>query len=243
MRVEDYALIGDTQTAALVSTEGAIEWLCLPRFDSGACFAALLGDDTNGSWRIAPASGGSASTRRYRPGTLVLETTFVTDAGTVRVIDCMPLRGEAPDVVRIVEGVSGRVSMRMHLSIRFDYGRSIPWVQRTGDALRAVAGPDALYLHTPVQTRGEGMATVAEFTVAAGDRVPFVLTWHPSHLPAPHPINADQAVADTESWWTEWSGRCGTTGRHRDLVVRSASTKVAESASPTTRTPGPCNEH
>jgi GH15 family glucan-1,4-alpha-glucosidase len=164
---------------------------------------------------------------------LVLETTFVTGEGTVRLIDCMPVRGEAPDVVRIVEGVSGRVRMRMHLSIRLDYGRSIPWVQRVGDALRAVAGPDALYLRTPVETRGKGMTTEAAFTVAAGERVPFVLTWHPSHLSPPDPIDPEQALADAASWWSEWSGRCGTAGPHRDLVVRSLITLKALTYAPT----------
>ena len=233
MKLEAYALIGDTQTAALVSTEGAIDWLCLPRFDSGACFASLLGDDANGSWRIAPAGGGTATARRYRPGTLVLETTFTTDQGTVRVVDCMPLRGEEPDVVRIVEGVSGRVDMRMDLTIRFDYGRSVPWVRRADGALQAVAGPDALYLRTPVPTRGAGLATVAEFTVAAGERVPFVLAWHPSHLSAPPSIDAERAVADTEAWWTEWSEQCCMTGLHRDLVVRSLITLKALTYAPT----------
>ncbi len=234
MKIEDYALIGDTQTAALVSIEGSIDWLCFPRFDSGACFAALLGDRTNGSWQIAPAGASSgAMSRRYRPGTLVLETTFTTAQGSVRIIDCMPVRGEAPDVVRIVEGISGRVDMRMELVIRFDYGRSVPWVRRTDDALLAIAGPDALYLRTPVPTRGAGLSTVAEFPVAAGERVPFVLTWHPSHEAAPRPVDAAQAVADTEMWWTEWSTQCATTGPYRDLVVGSLITLKALTYAPT----------
>jgi GH15 family glucan-1,4-alpha-glucosidase len=234
LKLEDYALIGDTQTAALVSIEGSIDWLCLPRFDSGACFAALLGDQSNGSWRIAPVGSEPARTSRsYRPGTLVLETEFVTDEGTVRVIDCMPVRGEAPDVVRIVEGVSGRVRMRMDLVIRFDYGRSVPWVRTTGHMLRAIAGPDALYLRTPVATRGEGLTTVAEFTVAAGERVPFVLTWHPSHLSSARAIDAERALADTEAWWTLWCGQCTTFGGHRDVVVRSLITLKALTYAPT----------
>jgi GH15 family glucan-1,4-alpha-glucosidase len=232
--LEEYALIGDTQTAALVSTKGSIDWLCLPRFDSGACFAALLGDESNGFWRLAPLAGGRATSRRYRSGSLVLETTFTTDQGSVRVIDCMPVRGEFPDVVRVVEGIAGRVEMRMDLTIRFDYGRSVPWVRRTADALHAIVGPDAVYLRTPVPTRGEGLSTLAEFPVGAGDRVPFVLTWNPSHEPAPRPVDADQAVADTTAWWTEWSERCTTpAGPHRDLVVRSLITLKALTYGPT----------
>jgi GH15 family glucan-1,4-alpha-glucosidase len=234
-RIEDYALIGDTQTAALVSNRGAIDWLCLPRFDSGACFAALLGDASHGSWRIAPAEAPTASARAYRPGTLVLETTFTTSHGSVRVVDCMPVRGEAPDVVRIVEGVSGRVDMRMDLTIRFDYGRSVPWVRRVGDQhLVAISGPDSLHLRTPVVTRGEDLSTIAEFTVCAGDRVPFVLTWHPSHEQEPVAIDPHQAVEDTTSWWTEWSGRCTTPeGPHREMVVRSLVTLKALTYAPT----------
>jgi GH15 family glucan-1,4-alpha-glucosidase len=234
-RIEDYALIGDTQTAALVSNRGAIDWLCLPRFDSGACFAALLGDASHGSWRIAPAEAPTASARAYRPGTLVLETTFTTSHGSVRVVDCMPVRGEAPDVVRIVEGVSGRVDVRMDLTIRFDYGRSVPWVRRVGDQhLVAISGPDSLHLRTPVVTRGEDLSTIAEFTVCAGDRVPFVLTWHPSHEQAPAAIDPHQAVEDTTSWWTEWSSRCTTPeGPHREMVVRSLVTLKALTYAPT----------
>ena len=235
MRLEDYALIGDTQTAALVSTEGGIDWLCLPRFDSGACFAALLGDASHGSWRIAPSGGDPASSRAYRPGTLVLETTFTTGQGSVRVLDCMPIRGEAPDVVRIVEGLSGSVDMHMDLTIRFDYGRSVPWVRRTGDHhLVAISGPDSLHLRTPITTHGEGLSTVADFVVGAGDRVPFVLTWHPSHEAAPAPIDAIQAVEDTTAWWTQWSSRCTTAaGPHRETVVRSLITLKALTYAPT----------
>ncbi len=234
MRIEDYALIGDTQTAALVSTEGAIDWLCFPRFDSGACFAALLGDEGHGSWRIAPAGDGGVSiTRCYRGDTLILETTFTTAQGAGRVIDCMPVRDEAPDVVRIVEGVAGRVDLRMTLTIRFDYGRSVPWVRRTDDALLAVAGPDALYLRTPVPTRGEGLSTVADLTVTAGERVPFVLTWHPSHLPPPRPVDPEQALAETEAYWTDWSAQCTTTGAQRATVLRSLITLKALTYEPT----------
>ena len=233
MRLEDYALIGDTQTAALVSIEGSIDWLCLPRFDSGACFASLLGRPENGEWRIAPASGGRATSRRYRDGTLVLETTFSTVQGVVRVVDCMPVRGEAPHVVRLVEGVSGSVSMRMDLTVRFDYGRSIPWVRRHGEALQAVAGPDSLYLRTPVATRGEGLSTVAQFDIAAGERIPFVLSWHRSHEPPPRSIDAASAIDDATAWWQQWSDQCTTTGAHRDLVVRSLITLKALTYGPT----------
>ncbi|HET7488192.1 MAG TPA: glycoside hydrolase family 15 protein [Acidimicrobiales bacterium] len=231
-RIEDYALIGDTQTAALVGRDGSVDWLCLPRFDSGACFAALLGDRENGRWRIAPA-GESTITRRYLPGTLVLETTFRTALGTARVLDCMPVRGKAPDVVRVVEGVSGRVPMQMDLVIRFDYGASVPWVRQVEGALRAVAGPDALELRSPVPTRGEGMSTVAGFEVAAGDRVPFVLTWHPSHEPPPDPVDGLAAMEDTAGWWREWSDRCSTNAEPHDLVVRSLITLKALTYGPT----------
>jgi GH15 family glucan-1,4-alpha-glucosidase len=217
-----------------VSSDGSIDWLCFPRFDSGACFAALLGDERNGRWRIGPAASDRVSTtRRYRPETLVLETTFTTSQGTVRLIDCMPVRGEAPDVVRIVEGISGRVDLRMDLTIRFDYGRSVPWVRRRGEALVAVAGPDALYLRTPVTTRGEDMSTVAEFSVAAGERVPFVLTWHPSHLRAPRRVDPERALAETEAWWLDWSAQCTTKGRQRAMVLRSLITLKALTYAPT----------
>ena len=169
--IEDYALIGDLQTAALVSRDGAIDWCCFPRFDSGACFASLLGAVDNGRWLLAPAIDVRATSRRYRHDTLVLETVHETERGTVRVIDFMPPRGHAPDIVRIVEGLSGIVPMRFELVIRFDHGRIVPWVRRVEDALVAVAGPDALCLWSPVDTHGEDMTTVAEFTVAEGERL------------------------------------------------------------------------
>src|SRR3954453_14240631 len=164
-RIEDYGLIGDLQSAALVGRDGSIDWLCLPRFDSGACFAALLGDERNGRWRLAPAAADATVTREYRPGTLVLETTFATPEGEVRVVDCMPIRGQAPDIVRVVEGVRGRVPMAMELVLRFDYGSTVPWVRRIDGTLRAVSGPDAVELRSPVHTHGEGMTTVAAFEV------------------------------------------------------------------------------
>jgi len=203
-RIEDYALLGDLQTAALVERGGSIDWLCFPRFDSGACFAALLGDERNGRWLLAPVDGGTA-TRRYLHETLVLETTWETGDGSVRVLDFMPPRGEAPDVVRIVEGVSGRVRMRSELVIRFDYGNVVPWVRHLGDARVAVAGPDAVCFRTPAPTRGEDMTTVSEIVVDEGERVPFVLTWFPSHRETPEAIDPEVALAETESFWREWN--------------------------------------
>jgi GH15 family glucan-1,4-alpha-glucosidase len=233
MRIEDYAVIGDTQTAALVSRDGSIDWLCLPRFDSGACFAALLGTRDHGHWQLGPAGGAVASGRRYRGDSLVLETTFTTPDGTVRVVDCMPPRERDPDVVRVVEGVSGRVSMRMELVIRFDYGRSVPWVRRVDGRLYAVAGPDALVLDTPVPTRGEGLRTAADFEVAAGERVPFVLEWHPSHERPGPPINAVGAVTDTCRWWEDWAGQCSYQGQWREAVMRSLVTLKGLTYAPT----------
>ncbi|HSH61448.1 MAG TPA: glycoside hydrolase family 15 protein [Acidimicrobiales bacterium] len=233
MRIEDYALIGDTQTAALVGRDGSIDWLCLPRFDSGACFAALVGSHEHGHWQLGPAGGAFASSRRYRGDSLVLETTFTTAEGAVRIVDCMPPRKRDPDVVRVVEGVSGRVPMRMKLAIRFDYGRTIPWVRRVDGRLYAIAGPDALVLDTPVETRGEGLVTVADFAVAAGEQVPFVLEWHPSHERPGGTVDAVDALGDTERWWEQWVGRCTYDGEWRDAVVRSLVTLKALTYAPT----------
>ena len=231
--IEDHALIGDTQTAALVDRSGMIDWLCLPRFDSPACFAALLGDEENGSWRIGPADG-TIGTRRYRDGTLVLETEFRTPDGVVRLIDCMPVRDRDPDVVRVVEGVSGRVPMRSTLRIRFGYGRSIPWVRQLDGCLSAVAGPDAVVLDTPVATRGEGPSTVSDFVVAPGDTVPFVLEWHPSHERwSGRRRDALAEVADTERWWHEWVARAQPDSPWPDAVLRSLVTLKALTYAPT----------
>src|SRR5262245_38101258 len=219
-RIEDYALIGDTQTAALVSNTGSIDWLCLPRFDSGACFAALLGDERNGCWRLAPVDPPHKTRRRYREGTLVLETEFTTAAGRVRVIDFMPPRERTPDVVRIVEGLDGAVPMRMDLILRFDYGSVVPWVRRDG-YLHAGAGPGAVILRTAVPTRGEDLTTVATFTISAGQRERFVLSWHASHEPAPPAIDPDDSLEDTTAWWTEWSDTCTYAGPWRDAVRQS----------------------
>jgi GH15 family glucan-1,4-alpha-glucosidase len=221
-RIEDYALIGDLQAAALVERGGSIDWLCFPRFDSGACFAALLGTPENGRWLLAPEGDGEP-TRRYLHDTMVLETTWETADGTVRVFDFMPPRGKAPDVVRVVEGARGTVRMRSELVIRFDYGHVVPWVRRDGDTRFAVAGPDALCFRTLAHTRGEGMRTISEFTIEEGERVPFALTWYPSHEDPPARIDPEIALAETESFWREWNTKCTVDlePEWRDLIHRS----------------------
>jgi GH15 family glucan-1,4-alpha-glucosidase len=233
MDIGAYGLIGDMQTAALVGIDGSIDWLCLPRFDAGACFAALLGDRSHGRWKLAPKEGTASVERAYIPGTLVLVTTFHTEHGTARVMDCMPPRGVAPDVVRVVEGVTGQVDMSMDLVVRFDYGSAVPWVQHLDGTLSLVAGPDALELVAGVPVRGEDMATTATFSVRAGERVPFVLTWHPSHEPPPPHADGDHAVEDTVAWWRAWSGRCTTAGPWREHVQRSLITLKAMTYAPT----------
>jgi GH15 family glucan-1,4-alpha-glucosidase len=231
--IEDYALIGDCHPAALVGRDGSIDWLCLPRFDSGACFAALLGGSEHGRWRIAQDGNVRSVQRRYRDGTLILETDFETDDGTVRVIDCMPLSNERWDVVRIVAGVRGRVRMKMELVIRFDYGSIVPWVRKTDGALLATAGPDTLELHTPVQTHGEQMRTVAAFEVGPGQRVPFVLNYRPSHEAMRPAIDAEQALQATQRDWLAWSERCSAAVRWRPAVLRSLITLKALTYAPT----------
>jgi len=231
--IEEYAVIGDTQTAALVGRDGSIDWLCLPRFDSAAIFAALLGTEQHGCWQLCPASPPVATRRRYRGDSLVLETEFDTDAGTVRLIDFMPPRGESSDVVRIVEGVTGRVPMRMRLHLRFDYGRVVPWVYREQGDLVAVAGPDATWLRTPVPTVGRDLATEAEFSVGPGEQVPFVLTWRPSHLPPPAPLDPVRELGATEGYWQGWMSACTYDGEWRDAVVRSLLTLKALTYGPT----------
>ena len=230
-------MIGDTETAALVSRAGAIDWLCLPRFDSGACFAALLGDVSHGRWQLGPAGGARAVRRRYRPGTLVLETEFECDGGAVRVIDAMPPRGvergHNPDLVRIVEGVRGRVAMRMSLVVRFDYGWVAPLILLHDWGMRAVAGPDALFLRTEVALREDGPSVVAEFEVAADDRIPFLLTWHPSHEPPPEPVDALRSVDTTTSWWREWSAVTTYDGEWKEAVDRSLVTLKGLTYKPT----------
>jgi GH15 family glucan-1,4-alpha-glucosidase len=232
-RIEDYGLVGDTHTAALIGRDGSVDWLCFPRFDSGACFAALLGDESHGRWLLAPAGGVRRVSRRYRPGTLVLETTFESEDGAVRIIDCMPPRQKHPNLVRVVEGVAGRLPMRMQLVVRFEYGSVVPWVTRRGRLLSAVAGPDAVTLRSPIATRGEGLTTVAEFAVGPGESVPFVLTWHLSYERAPRAIDPDGAVAQTEAWWREWSGRYSYEGDWRDAVERSLIVLKALTYAPT----------
>src|SRR5712691_11653298 len=232
-RIEDYALIGDLQTAALVSTEGSIDWACFPRFDSGACFAALLGTPENGRWLLAPREDAWPAGRRYRKETLILETDWETDDGAVRVIDFMPPRGEAPDIVRIVEGLRGSVEMSSELVIRFDYGSIVPWVRRIDDGRIAVAGPDALCFRTPVENRGENMRTIAEFTVSEGDRVPFVLTWYPSNQLPPDSVNAEHALRDTEDYWLDWAKQSSYQGEWRDAVHHSLVVLKALTYAPT----------
>jgi GH15 family glucan-1,4-alpha-glucosidase len=232
-RIEQYAMVGDTQTAALVGDDGSVDWLCAPRFDSAACFAALLGDENHGRWLLAPAAGGRATRRRSRDGTLVLETEFDTPEGSVRITDFMPIREKTVDLVRIVEGLRGHVPMQMHLTIRFDYGSIIPWVQDVHGALVAVAGPDALVLRTPVDTKGVGRSTVADFAVRRGERVPFTLAWYPSNQDVPHPINATRAHSRTTSWWHDWTKRSGYDGSWGDQVQRSVITLKALTYAPT----------
>lgn len=232
LRIEDYALIGDTQTAALVGNDGAIDWACLPRFDSAACFAALLGDERHGRWLLAPACEVRAVHRRYRHGTLVLETEFTCDDSVVRVIDCMPPRARVPDIARIVEGVRGTVRMRMVLDLRFDYGHIKPWIRREGRRIVAIAGPDAVCVQAELP-EGLELGPELEFTVHEGERVPFLLTWYPSHEPLPIEIDIEAVVVDTEQWWREWSSRCTYEGRWREEVLRSLITLKALTYEPT----------
>jgi len=231
--IESYALLGDMQTAALVSATGSIDWLCVPRFDSSACFAALLGDKENGHWRIAPAGATKCSRRSYDGDTLVLHTEWETSEGAVRVIDFMPLRGEAPDVVRIVEGLSGRVEMSCELRIRFDFGALVPWVRRIDGGFSATGGPDSVYVRTPVNLEGRDFAHVATFAVSKGDRVPFVLTWQAGHLPPPDEVDAEAALAEALDYWRDWAAPCTYDGEWRDAVVRSLITLKALTYSPT----------
>jgi GH15 family glucan-1,4-alpha-glucosidase len=232
-RIEDYGLIGDLETAALVSSDGAIDWLCLPRFDSGAVFAALLGSEENGHWTIQPRGEFRSTERRYRGDTLVLETTLETDEGAVRLVDFMPPRETNPDLVRIVEGVRGRVEMHMELVLRFDYGSIVPWVRNVEGALVAIAGPDAVLLRTPVEHEGRNLRTHASFTVSEGQRVPFVLRWFPSNEPVPEAIEPERALDDAVSFWEEWAEQCSYEGEWHDAVHRSLLTLKALTFAPT----------
>ncbi|CAL9410936.1 glycoside hydrolase family 15 protein [Streptomyces sp. enrichment culture] len=233
--IEDYALIGDQQTAALVSTDGSVDWLCLPRFDSAACFAKLLGDEDNGHWRIAPQGAERCTRRAYRPDTLVLDTEWETAEGVVRVTDLMPQRDRAPDLVRIVEGLRGEVTVHSVLRLRFDHGSIVPWVRRADGHRVAVAGPDSAWLRSEpeVHTWGEDFGTHAEFTVAEGEKVAFVLTWHPSHEPRPPLIDPYVSLEHSVEDWRAWAARCRYQGPHRDAVVRSLITLKALTYQPT----------
>ena len=238
--IEDYALIGDMHTAALVSRDGSVDWLCVPRFDSAACLAALLGDERHGTWRISPvAADGPPSrrgqvTRSYRDSTLILETEWQTAGGTVRVIDFMPPRqDEAPVLIRIVEGVQGAVEMECAWRLRFDYGKVVPWVRRIDHCIVAIAGPDSVWMRTPVKLIGHNMAHEATFTVRAGERVPFVFQWVPSHQGSPPQCDAEEALAQTQQYWTDWVAKCTYHGEYRDAVVRSLITLKALTYAPT----------
>jgi GH15 family glucan-1,4-alpha-glucosidase len=216
-----------------VGRDGSIDWLCLPRFDSPACFAALLDDENAGRWLLAPESGEACTRRRYRGETLVLETEWEADGGTVRVVDFMPPRGEAPDVVRIVEGVSGRVQMHTELRLRFDYGHVVPWVRNVQGEIDGIAGPDAVWLDTPVHLDHDQQRIAGGFEVSAGDRLPFVLTYAPSHLPRPSRVDADDAIGDTMAYWNGWMSRCTYSGRWEEAVRRSVLLLKALTYAPT----------
>ena len=232
-RIEDYGLIGDCQTAALVDNTGSIDWLCWPAFSSEACFAKLLGSDENGYWRIAPSEGEWKTSRKYRDHTLIIETVFESADGAVRLTDFMPVRGKYSDVVRIVEGIRGNAKMCSELCLRFDYGRSIPWVTRIENGVRAVAGPNLAVLRATVPTHGENLKTIAEFSLTQGERVSFVLTYGRSHLEDPAEIDVEQAFKDTETFWTEWTSRLSYEGKYRDAVERSLITLKAMTYMPT----------
>jgi GH15 family glucan-1,4-alpha-glucosidase len=231
--IEKYALIGDCHTAALVGDDGSIDWLCFPRFDSGACFAAILGGPEYGRWLLAPVAEPSRVRRRYRGNSLILETEFDTPEGGVRIIDFMPLSDKRWDIVRIVEGLSGRVDLRMELIVRFDYGAIVPWVHRYEDILLLTAGPDTLELAASVSVEGENMKSVAEFSVSAGQRESFVINYRPSHANTQPAIDPEQALTETEGLWREWSERCTYRGRWRDAVTRSLVTLKALTYKPT----------
>ena len=233
MKIEDYGFIGDTQTGALVATDGSIDWLCLPRFDSAACFAALLGDSRHGRWRITPGDEVVRVTRRYRGPSLILETEFHTRGGAVRLIDFMPPRDGEADLVRIVEGISGEIPIQMELIVRLDYGSIVPWVRTVDHVWTATGGPDSLTLRTPAKLKGVGLATRADFTIGPGERVPFVLAWVPSHEPRPPAIDAAAALKDTEKWWREWATSFSYDGPWKEQVLRSAITLKGLTYAPT----------
>ena len=234
LRIEDYALIGDCETASLVGRDGSIDWLCWPRFDSGACFAALLGGPEHGHWVIAPAGEVKRNKRRYQKHTLILETDFETAEGAVTIIDFMPIRERHRDLIRIVCGRRGQVPMKMELTLRFDYGRSVPWVTSLDDdTLRAVAGPNMVSLRTPVPLKGEDLKTVSEFTVNKGQRIPFVLSYRASHKKLPKPLDIESALQKTEKFWQDWISRCTYNGPWKESVERSLITLKALTYHPT----------
>jgi GH15 family glucan-1,4-alpha-glucosidase len=232
-RIEEYGLIGDGQAAALVSRDGSIDWLCLPRFDAPACFAALLGTPENGRWQIAPAAPVRSVRRRYREDTLVLETDYETEAGSVTLVDFMPPRSAQPDLFRLVVGRNGRVPMRTDLAVRFDYGRVVPWVRREDGGIVAIGGPETLHLRSDVELHGEDYRTVGDFHAVGGRTASFVLTWHSSHLPRPAAASPERALRETEEWWREWARGCTYHGEWREAVLRSLITLKALIYAPT----------
>lgn len=237
-RIEDYALIGDMQTAALVCRDGTVDWLCLPRFDSHAIFAGLLGTEEHGFWRLGPAHAAdaeppTAARRRYRGDSLILESEWDTPRGTVRVTDFMPPRDGAPQLIRIVEGVTGRVPMRSALRMRFSYGRVVPWVHKHEGRTVAVAGPDSVWFDTACETYGKALTTYADFTVAPGDRIAFTISWEPSHKKPPALPEPEQALVATEDFWRDWVDQCTYHGPYREAVVRSLITLKALTYAPT----------
>ena len=231
--LEDYGFIGDTHTAALIGINGSIDWMCLPRFDSAACFAALLGGEQNGHWRIAPAQPCKKVSHAYRKDTLILETEFEAECGAVRLIDFMPPRVSYPNMVRIIEGIWGQVEMEMKLVVRFDYGNTIPWAQRVGSDSIMIAGPDALMLRSDLETRGKNLSTVAEFSTAAGERNYFALSWYPSHEKPPGLIDPERALKETQDYWLDWVSHSTCEGEWRDIMVRSLITLKALTYAPT----------
>jgi GH15 family glucan-1,4-alpha-glucosidase len=231
--IEDYALIGDCETAALVSRLGSVDWLCFPSFESGACFAALLGTPDNGRWLLTPEAPVIGVRRWYRGDTAVLETELTTRDGCIAIIDFMPVRTGLPDLVRIVAGRRGRVPIKMELTIRFDYGSVVPWVRRIPDGISAIAGPDALLLRTTVPLRNEQFKTIAQFDIAEGEEIAFDLTWFPSHTDVRQQLDPHEALRSTEAWWSEWSAQCTVAGPWRDAIMRSLITLKALTYRPT----------
>jgi GH15 family glucan-1,4-alpha-glucosidase len=231
--IEDYAVIGDTETVALVARTGSIDWFCVPRFDGGACFASLLGGHEHGRWLLHPSTDVERIDRRYVGDTMVLETLFHTPTGSAALIDFMPIRDEDATIVRIVEGRSGTVEFMMELIIRFDYGYVVPWVKRYDTGIAALGGCDALRLSTPATLKGRDLATFSEFIVREGERMPFVLTWFESHKPVPSSIDAFEALENTKQWWTDWASRCTYDGDHKDTVLRSLLTLKTLTYAPT----------